>query len=233
MGLGVEVEAGEVGFDAARLARIDRHFARYVEDGRLPGWLVLASRRGKIVHLATRGLRDLEAGLPVEADTRFRIYSMTKPVTAAAAMQLYEEGRSPSRTRWRGSSPPSPSWPSTATARPRSPHRARDPADAAVAPAHPHRRPHLRVPLCPPGRRHVPGGRFEWVAPKAATWPSAASSGPGCRCCSSRAASGTTRSPATCSAGWSRWSAASRWTGSWKSGSSGRWACATPGSGSR
>ena len=53
---------------------------------------------------------------------------------------------------------------------------------------------------------------FEWVAPKAATWPSAATSGPGCRCCSSRAASGTTRSPATCSAGWSRWSAASRWT---------------------
>ena len=47
MGLGVEVEAGEVGFDAARLARIDRHFARYVEDGRLPGWLVLVSRRGR------------------------------------------------------------------------------------------------------------------------------------------------------------------------------------------
>jgi len=90
--LGVEVEAGEVGFDAGRLARIDRHFAAYVEDGRLPGWLVLVSRGGRIVHLATCGRRDLEAGLPVEADTRFRIYSMSKPVTAVAAMQLYEEG---------------------------------------------------------------------------------------------------------------------------------------------
>ena len=92
MGLEVEVEAGQVGFDAGRLGRIDRHFARYVEDGRLPGWLVLVSRRGRIVHLATCGRRDLEADLPVELDTRFRIYSMTKPVTAVAAMQLYEEG---------------------------------------------------------------------------------------------------------------------------------------------
>jgi CubicO group peptidase (beta-lactamase class C family) len=92
VGLEVEVEAGQVGFDAGRLARIDRHFARYVEDGRLPGWLVLVSRRGRIVHLATCGRRDLEADLPVERDTRFRIFSMTKPVTAVAAMQLYEEG---------------------------------------------------------------------------------------------------------------------------------------------
>jgi CubicO group peptidase (beta-lactamase class C family) len=90
--LEVEVDAGEVGFDAGRLARIDRHFARYVEDGRLPGWLVLVSRRGRIVHLSTCGRRDLEADLPVELDTRFRIYSMTKPITAVAAMQLYEEG---------------------------------------------------------------------------------------------------------------------------------------------
>jgi CubicO group peptidase (beta-lactamase class C family) len=90
--LGVEVEPGEVGFDAGRLARIDRHLARYVEDGRLPGWLVLVSRGGRIAHLATCGRRDLEADLPVEAGTRFRVYSMTKPVTAVAAMQLYEEG---------------------------------------------------------------------------------------------------------------------------------------------
>ncbi|MFL6103497.1 MAG: serine hydrolase, partial [Actinomycetes bacterium] len=79
MALEVEVEAGQVGFDPGRLARIDRHFARYVDDGRLPGWLVLVSRGGRIVHLATGGRRDLEAGLPVELGTRFRIYSMTKP----------------------------------------------------------------------------------------------------------------------------------------------------------
>jgi CubicO group peptidase (beta-lactamase class C family) len=90
--LQVDVQPEEVGFDAGRLARIDRHFARYVDDGRLPGWLVLVSRDGKIAHLSTYGRRDMEADLPVELDTRFRIDSMTKPVTSVAAMMLFEEG---------------------------------------------------------------------------------------------------------------------------------------------
>jgi CubicO group peptidase (beta-lactamase class C family) len=63
-----------------------------VDDGRLPGWLVLVSRGGQVVHLSMYGQRDKEAGLPVELDTLFRMYSMTKPVTAVAAMMLYEEG---------------------------------------------------------------------------------------------------------------------------------------------
>ena len=88
----VEIEPAQAGLDPARLARLDRHFERYVEDGRLPGWLVLISRGGRIVHLGMGGQRDREAGLPVEADTIFRIYSMTKPVTSVAAMMLYEEG---------------------------------------------------------------------------------------------------------------------------------------------
>ncbi|MEY2476489.1 MAG: hypothetical protein QOG87_1804 [Actinomycetota bacterium] len=90
--LKVEVEPGEVGFDAARLARIDSNLARYVDDGRLPGWLVLVARDSQIAYLSTYGQRDVEAGLPVETDTLFRIYSMTKPVTSVAAMMLYEEG---------------------------------------------------------------------------------------------------------------------------------------------
>ena len=88
----VEVDARTAGVDQARLERIDRHFSRYVADGRLPGWLLLISRGGKVVHLSTCGHRDVEAGLAVEADTLFRIYSMTKPITAVAAMMLYEEG---------------------------------------------------------------------------------------------------------------------------------------------
>jgi CubicO group peptidase (beta-lactamase class C family) len=50
------------------------------------------TRRGQIVHLSTYGRRDVEAGLAVEVDTLFRIYSMTKPITSVAAMMLYEEG---------------------------------------------------------------------------------------------------------------------------------------------
>ena len=90
--LEVEVEPGAAGFDAGRLARIDAHFGRYVDDGRLPGWLVLVARRGQIVHLSTCGQRDVEAAAPVELDTVWRIYSMTKPITSVAAMMLYEEG---------------------------------------------------------------------------------------------------------------------------------------------
>ena len=81
-----------VGMDAARLARIDDRLARYVDDGRLAGWQVVVSRRGQVVHASTYGSRDLEAGRPVEPDTLWRIYSMTKPITAVTAMSLYEEG---------------------------------------------------------------------------------------------------------------------------------------------
>jgi len=91
-GLKVDVDADEVGFDPQRLQRIDAHFRTYVDDGRLPGWLVLVSRAGKIAHLSTYGQRDVESALPVEEDTLFRIYSMTKPITSVAAMMLYEEG---------------------------------------------------------------------------------------------------------------------------------------------
>jgi CubicO group peptidase (beta-lactamase class C family) len=88
----VELEAREAGFDAARLAHLDRHFARYVDERKLPGWALLVARDGRIVHVGLGGLRDVEAGLPVEKDTIFRIYSMTKPITSVAAMALFERG---------------------------------------------------------------------------------------------------------------------------------------------
>jgi CubicO group peptidase (beta-lactamase class C family) len=90
--LKIETEASEAGFDGRRLSRIDSHFRRYVDDGRLPGWLILVARDGQVVHLSTYGHRDREGGLPVELDTLFRMYSMTKAVTSVAAMMLYEEG---------------------------------------------------------------------------------------------------------------------------------------------
>jgi CubicO group peptidase (beta-lactamase class C family) len=90
--LKAEADPAEMGFDPARLARIDRHFGRYVDDGRLPGWLITVSRRGQLVHVSNYGLRDVEAGLPVQTDTLWRIYSMTKPITSVAALMLYEEG---------------------------------------------------------------------------------------------------------------------------------------------
>jgi len=51
------------------------------------------SRRGKVVHFERFGLMDIESNKPMQADTIFRIYSMTKPITSVAMMMLYEEGR--------------------------------------------------------------------------------------------------------------------------------------------
>jgi CubicO group peptidase (beta-lactamase class C family) len=91
--LKVEVDPAEAGFAADRLHRLDDNFARYVDDGRLAGWLLTISRHGKLAYVSHYGQRDREAGLDVTPDTLWRIYSMTKPITSVAAMMLYEEGR--------------------------------------------------------------------------------------------------------------------------------------------
>ncbi len=91
-GLAAEVDPAEVGLDGTRLARLDRHFRTYVDDGRLAGWLLTVARHGRLAHVSCYGRRDEETGQPVEPDTIWRLYSMTKPVTSVAAMMLYEEG---------------------------------------------------------------------------------------------------------------------------------------------
>lgn len=88
-----EIEPDEAGLDPKALARLDQHLAHLVDEGRLPGHLVAVARQGRVAHLTTYGRRDREAGLPVESDTLWRIYSMTKPVTSVAALMLVEEGR--------------------------------------------------------------------------------------------------------------------------------------------
>ncbi len=90
--LTVTTDPGEVGLDAGRLERLDRRLARWVDDGQLPGFLVTVARHGTLVHVGRSGHRNVEAGLPIEDDTRWRIFSMTKPITSVAAMMLYEEG---------------------------------------------------------------------------------------------------------------------------------------------
>jgi CubicO group peptidase (beta-lactamase class C family) len=91
-GLTPDTDPAEVGLDPVRLARLEQHFERYTDDGRLAGWQLTVSRYGRLAHVASCGQRDKEAGLPVEPDTVWRIYSMSKPITSVAAMILYEEG---------------------------------------------------------------------------------------------------------------------------------------------
>ena len=85
-------EPESVGMSSERLSRIDQHFRRYLDDGRLAGWQIVVARRGTVVHHSCEGRRDLESGAEVTADTIWRIFSMTKPVTAVLALQLWEEG---------------------------------------------------------------------------------------------------------------------------------------------
>lgn len=81
-----------LGLSATRLTRIADYLNAYVDEGKLPGYLVLVARRGRPAYLHCYGLREVETRSRIEEDTIFRIYSMTKPITSVALMTLYEQG---------------------------------------------------------------------------------------------------------------------------------------------
>jgi len=82
-----------VGMSSERLGEIARVINADVEKGRLPGAVIAIARRGKLVYFEALGFRDKAAGVPMTRDTIFNIASMTKPMVALAALQLYERGR--------------------------------------------------------------------------------------------------------------------------------------------
>ena len=82
-----------VGMSSVRLARLDDVMKRrYVDGGYLPGLLTYVYRRGQLVHTGICGQMDIERGKKMREDAIFRIYSMSKPITAVALMMLVEEG---------------------------------------------------------------------------------------------------------------------------------------------
>lgn len=87
-----EATPEEVGLSSARLERIAPVMQSYVEENKLAGLMTMVARRGKVVHFERFGMMVREADKPMEFDTIFRIYSMTKPITSVAIMMLYEEG---------------------------------------------------------------------------------------------------------------------------------------------
>ena len=81
------------GFSPQRLERITQTIkTRYVDSGAIPGALTLVWRRGAVHHLGLCGVTDLARGTAMHEDAIFRIYSMTKPVTAVALLMLMEKG---------------------------------------------------------------------------------------------------------------------------------------------
>jgi CubicO group peptidase (beta-lactamase class C family) len=83
----------DIGLSSAGLARLGRVLQNEVQRGRVPGAVALIARRGQLAYHESFGQRDPVSGAPMERDSIFRIYSMTKPIVSAAAMMLWEEGR--------------------------------------------------------------------------------------------------------------------------------------------
>ena len=78
---------------SSQLQSLSRLASRYVAEGRVPGIVNLVMRNGKIVHFEAVGNRGIDNESPMQVDDLFRIYSMTKPITSVALMQLYEQGK--------------------------------------------------------------------------------------------------------------------------------------------
>ena len=87
-----------LGFSAERLARIDAAMQRLVDDGQVAGVVAVIARDGQTVHCNASGVLDVDSGRPMPRDALFRIASMTKPITAAAVMLLWESGAFPDAT---------------------------------------------------------------------------------------------------------------------------------------
>ncbi len=82
-----------LGVSAEELGKIKSEVERLIQDGKLVGASVLVMKKGAIVYQENFGHRDREADKPMENDTLFRIFSMTKAITSAAALILMEEGK--------------------------------------------------------------------------------------------------------------------------------------------
>ena len=89
----MKIDAEAAGFDERRLERITEHFEkRYVSTGKITGCQITVARGDHVAYFRSLGLMDRERNKPVTEDTIWRIYSMTKPITSVALMQLYEQG---------------------------------------------------------------------------------------------------------------------------------------------
>jgi CubicO group peptidase (beta-lactamase class C family) len=83
----------DVGLSSTQLKRLEAVTKKNIDDGLMPGAVMLVARRGKIAWVSVQGKRMPDSDDPMKFDSIFRIYSMTKPITSLVLMQLVEEGR--------------------------------------------------------------------------------------------------------------------------------------------
>jgi CubicO group peptidase (beta-lactamase class C family) len=82
----------KAGFSNERLERLNEIAKQYISSGKLPNVITMVNRGGRMVHFNVAGQHGTEDATPIKADDLYRIYSMTKPISSVAAMQLYEQG---------------------------------------------------------------------------------------------------------------------------------------------
>ncbi len=87
-----DVAPANTGFSAAGLARLDARMKEAVDKREVSGIVTLLARHGQVAQFTAHGVQSFESGVPMTEKSLFRIYSMTKPVTGVAMMQLYEKG---------------------------------------------------------------------------------------------------------------------------------------------
>ena len=81
----------EVGLSSKKLKKVDQVIQNYIDKKQLAGAVTIIARKGKVIHFSAHGMRDLSKVRPMEEDSIFRIYSMTKAVVSVAAMVLVEQ----------------------------------------------------------------------------------------------------------------------------------------------
>jgi len=82
-----------VGMSTQRLGKLKSEMQALVDRNQLPGVVTMVAKDGKVVEFDVAGKRDVESGAPLQKDSIFRIYSMSKPITGVAMMMLFEEGK--------------------------------------------------------------------------------------------------------------------------------------------
>lgn len=83
----------DVGLSSVQLKRLEDVTRKHIEEGLMPGAVMVVARRGKVAWVSVQGKRAPDSPDPMKIDSIFRIYSMTKPLVSIAVMQLVEEGK--------------------------------------------------------------------------------------------------------------------------------------------
>ena len=83
----------DAGMSSERLAKMGEVFKKEIQEGKIPGAVIMIARKGKVAYHEAFGYQDKSVEKTMAKDTIFRIYSMTKALASVGAMILVEDGK--------------------------------------------------------------------------------------------------------------------------------------------